>query len=104
MGMSPDGEEWKRHQKRGDVLFRAFPASAEDLPMGHILSLVLTTMLRSLLPMPDSVLEGRAGLRVLAHADGVPCFIEDLVVVNRDRRPAMSALHSIRLGATDGGG
>jgi hypothetical protein len=64
--------------------------------MGHILPRVLTAMLRSLAPMPDSFLESRAGLGVLAHADGVPCFIEDLVVVSRDRRPATSTLRNMR--------
>jgi hypothetical protein len=63
MGLGPNFKERKRHQKRGDVLFSAFPASAEDLPMGHILPRVLTAMLRSLVPRPASFLEfqGRLG-------------------------------------------
>jgi hypothetical protein len=104
MGTVPDCEEGKRHQKRGDVLFRAFPANAEDLPMGHILSLVLTAMLHSFLPMPDSFPESRAGLGVLAQAGGIPCFIEDLVVLSRDRRPATSTLRNMQLDATEGVG
>jgi hypothetical protein len=70
--------------------------------MSHILSLVLTAMFRSLLPMPDSFLESRAGLGVLAHDDGVPCLIEDLVVLSRDRRPATSTLRDMQLDATGG--
>jgi hypothetical protein len=97
MGLSPDCEDGKRHEKRGDVLFRACPASAEDLPTGHILSAVLRAMLPSLLPMPDSFLESRAGFGSSGHADGVPCFIEDLVVVSRDRRPAASTLRNMHL-------
>jgi hypothetical protein len=61
MGLRPDCEEGTRHQKRGDVLFRAFPARGEDLPMGHVLSLVLTSMRHSLVPMPGPVLESGAG-------------------------------------------
>jgi hypothetical protein len=70
MGVIPDGEERKRkrHRKRGDALFRAFPGMAEDLPVGHILSHVLTAMLRGVVPRPASLLESRAGLGVLAHA------------------------------------
>jgi hypothetical protein len=70
MGTSPDCEERKMHRKRGDALFSAFPAMAEDLPVGHILSLVLTAKLRGLVPRPASFLESMAcpGLGVLADA------------------------------------
>jgi hypothetical protein len=112
MGVSPDCEEGKRHRKRGDALFRAFPAMAEDLPVGHILSLVLIAMLRGLVPRPASFLESRAGPGVLAlagscwlmlaHAGGVPCFIADLADLSRDRRPATSTLRTMQLDATGG--
>jgi hypothetical protein len=107
MGLSRECEEGKRHRKRGDVLFRAFPsfspANAEDLPMGHILSLVFTAKLRGLLPMPDSFLESRAGFGFLVRAGGVPCFIEDLVALSRDGRPATATLCHGRRVATRAG-
>jgi hypothetical protein len=70
--------------------------------MGHILSLVLTAMRHRLVPVRDSFLESRAGLGVLAQADGVPCFIEDLAVLSRDRRPAPSTLRDMQLVGTGG--
>jgi hypothetical protein len=39
---------------------------------------------------------------VLAQPDGVPCFIEDLMVLSRDRRPATSTLRNTRLIAAGG--
>jgi hypothetical protein len=103
LGLSPDVEAGTKRQKRGDVVFRAWPVSAEDLPMGHIMSLVLTAMRRSLVHLPDSLLEAWAGFRgMLARPDGLPCFIEDLVVLSRDRPPATSALRNTRLVATGG--
>jgi hypothetical protein len=37
---------------------------------------------------------------MLAHAGGVACFIADLVVLSRDRRPATSTLRNMQLDAT----
>jgi hypothetical protein len=37
---------------------------------------------------------------VVAQAGGVPCFIEDLVVLSRDGRPATATLRNTRLVAT----
>ena len=79
LGLSPDLEEGTKRQKHGDVLFLRLPACCEDLPMSRVLSLVLTAMVRSRVQFPDTFLEAWAGLGVLAQADGVPCFIEDLV-------------------------
>jgi hypothetical protein len=39
---------------------------------------------------------------VLAQRDGVSCFIEDMVVLSRDRRPATSTLRRTGLVATGG--
>jgi hypothetical protein len=111
MGVSPDSEERKRkrkrkrHRKRGDALFRALPAMAEDLPVGQILSLVLTAMLRGRVPRSAPFLESRAGLGfwlMLVHAGGVPCLIADLVVLSRDRRPARSTLRNMQFDAPGG--
>jgi hypothetical protein len=72
--------------------------------MGHILSLVLTAKRHRLVPvpMPDPFLESRAGVGVLAHAEGVPCFMEDLVVLSRDGGPATSTLRNLELDGTGG--
>jgi hypothetical protein len=88
LGLRPNREEGTKRQKRGDVLIRVLPASADDLPMGHVLSLVLTAMRRSLVHLPDAFPEAWAGLGVLAQPVSVPCFIADLVVLSRDRRPS----------------
>jgi hypothetical protein len=102
-GLTPGFEEGTKRQKRGDALFTALPASAEDLPMGHIMCIVATAIRRSLVHLPDAFLDCWAGLGVLAQPDGVPCSIEDLVVLSRERRPATARLRNSRFVATGGG-
>jgi hypothetical protein len=62
LGLTPHSEEGTKRQKCGDVLFSTLPTSAEDLPMGHVLSLVLTAVHRSLPHLPDPFPEAWTGL------------------------------------------
>jgi hypothetical protein len=48
----------------------------------------------------DAFLGAWGGLGVLAQRDGVPCFIEDVVVLSRERRPATSTFRRTRLVGT----
>ena len=84
------------------MLFLPLPATCDDVPMSHILSLVLTAMVRSRVQFPDAFLEAWAGLGVVAQPDGTPCFIEDLVDIGRVHRPATATLRNTRLVATGG--
>ena len=102
LGLSPDLEEGTKRQKHGDVLFQPLPPGGAEIPMSEMLSIVLTAMVRSSVPLPDAFLECWAGLGVLAQPDGVPCFIEDLVVLSRSHRPFATTLRNTRLVATGG--
>jgi hypothetical protein len=104
LGLSPDLEEGTKRQKHGDVLIKPLPPDDDGLPMGRVLSLVLTAMVRSRVVFPEAFIKGLASIGVCVLADAEPCFIEELVSFDGDPKPTSATLRNTRIVTTGGAG
>jgi hypothetical protein len=104
LGLSPDLEEGTKRQKHGDVLIQPLPSDDDGLPMGRVLSLVLTAMVRSRIVFPEAFIKDLASTGVCVLTDAEPCFIEDLVRFDGDLKPTSATLRNTRIVTTGGNG
>jgi hypothetical protein len=70
--------------------------------MCRVLSLALTATVRSDVHFPVACLEAWAGLDVPVFPDSEPCFVEHLVTISEERRPAHATLRNTRTIALGG--
>jgi hypothetical protein len=104
LGLSPDIEEGTKRQKHGDVLFHPLPEDVNGMPLGHVLSLVLTAMVRSRIEFPTAFMADLSAIGICVLQDDTPCFIEELVALSHERRPASVTLRNARIVTTGGNG